>query len=196
MTIDCLENPNYYRTIDHLQILEKSGIIHGVFERYTGDPTYDGICYFKYTINDLEVGPGKNPASELNEFFVNAVEDPDCLIVPSSRYGSGRLKKLQLDISGDINILYIPLNHKKVDNECIFYGIVDSAGSYIACPSSPVNVQGKVKTIYTFFRTDVSSTGATTIHPVRIYHLERCESDDKIQCTVDNEGHWAGGGGP
>ncbi|KAA2282089.1 hypothetical protein [Candidatus Nitrosocosmicus sp. SS] len=187
---DCLNNPNTYRIIDHLQIIENSGIIHGIFERYKGDPAYDGICYFRYNINDVDVGPGHNPTSELNTYFVNVVEDPDCLIVPSSRYGGGRLRILQLDVSVDVNILYIPENIKKVDNECIFYGIINSTGSYTSCPSTPVNVQGKVKKIFTFFKTENTTSGVINVHPLRIYHLERCESDDNIKCTVDNEGHW------
>lgn len=185
MAIECLDNPDSYRTISHLQIVEHNGTLHGVFERYKGEPDYDGICYFKYVLNDLSVGPGKTPTKDLSDYIADVVSKPESRIVGSSKYGSGRLKLLQLDVNKDINILYIPFNNKKVDNECIFYGIIDDKGVYVNCPSAPVNVQGKVAKISTFYRIKDS-----VVHPVRIYHLERCESDDKIECTVDNEGHW------
>lgn len=182
--MDCINNPNYYRTIDHLQIIEHSGALYGVFERFRGDEEYDGICFFKYVINDLKVSPGYDSAADLSNFLKNEVETKPCLI-PSSKYGSTRLKKLHLDVGKDINLLFIPKTKKKVNNECIFFGIIDDKGAYVNCPSAPINVQGKVGNIFTFYRTE-----GELIHPIRIYNVERPESNDKLECAVDNQGHW------
>lgn len=184
MTIDCLNNPNYYRTIDHLQIVENSGKIYGVFERYKDDPNYDGICYFEYDLNNLLPSGGNPEPADLSSILRDAVNDTRSRVVPSSLYGYGRLRKLYLDVDMDINITFIPFNKRKVNNDCIFFGIINQ-GVFVGCPSAPINTQGKVKELFTFYK-----RGNGVVHPVKIYHLERCESDDKIECNVDNQGHW------
>ncbi|HYF99705.1 MAG TPA: hypothetical protein VD815_06410 [Candidatus Saccharimonadales bacterium] len=180
----CLKAKKYL-SIKHLKIVSRRGKLYGIFERYIGDPEYDGICYFEIEIDKHGIGDRDNdPTKSLSEFLQYVVDKNDHLIVKSSEYGNYRLKDLYLDIDDDINITYIPLSDNKVNKECIFYGIIRDK-KYTPCPSTPIVVEGKVEEIFTFFKKKDGE-----IHPIRIYKVDRCWSDDQILCNVDNEGHW------